>query len=73
MRGGLPPAAPRARNFTPATLNPLALAKTVGRHLGDPLLRRLYAIGALFMTVFGAVYTAIGFRLVEEPFNLRRA
>ncbi|GGK30508.1 MFS transporter [Streptomyces camponoticapitis] len=61
---------PRARNFTPATLNPRALATTVGRHLGDPLLRRLYAIGALFMTVFGAVYTAIGFRLVEEPFNL---
>lgn len=61
---------PKARNFTPGTLNPLALAKTVGAHLGDPLLRRLYAIGALFMTVFGAVYTAIGFRLVEAPFNL---
>ncbi|MFI6085937.1 MFS transporter [Streptomyces sp. NPDC051217] len=61
---------PKARNFAPATLNPLALAKTVGRHLTDPLLRRLYAIGALFMTVFGAVYTAIGFRLVQEPFNL---
>lgn len=61
---------PRARNFTPATLNPLELTRTVGRHLADPLLRRLYAIGALFMTVFGAVYTAIGFRLVAEPFNL---
>ncbi|MFD3920365.1 MFS transporter [Streptomyces sp. NPDC058595] len=61
---------PRARHFTPGTLNPRALAGTVGRHLADPLLRRLYAIGALFMTVFGAVYTAIGFRLVEAPFNL---
>ncbi|WP_405822609.1 MFS transporter [Streptomyces sp. NBC_00838] len=61
---------PRARHFTPGTLNPRALARTVGRHLADPLLRRLYAIGALFMTVFGAVYTAIGFRLVEAPFNL---
>ncbi|NEE17162.1 MFS transporter, partial [Streptomyces sp. SID7499] len=29
-----------------------------------------YAIGALFMTVFGAVYTVIGYRLVEEPFSL---
>jgi YNFM family putative membrane transporter len=31
---------------------------------------RLYAIGALFMTVFGAVYTVIGYRLVEAPFSL---
>ncbi|MFD7066390.1 MFS transporter [Streptomyces sp. NPDC059913] len=61
---------PRARNFTPGTLNPKALARTVGGHLADPLLRRLYAIGALFMTVFGAVYTVIGYRLVEAPFNL---
>jgi YNFM family putative membrane transporter len=61
---------PRARHFTPGTLNPKALAKTVGRHLADPLLRRLYAIGALFMTVFGAVYTVIGYRLVGEPFHL---
>ncbi|MFD4034298.1 MFS transporter [Streptomyces sp. NPDC058637] len=61
---------PKARNFTPGSLNPKALAKTVGTHLSDPLLRRLYAIGALFMTVFGAVYTVIGYRLVEAPFSL---
>ncbi|WP_406392627.1 MFS transporter [Streptomyces sp. NBC_00887] len=61
---------PKARNFTPGSLNPRALAKTVGVHLSDPLLRRLYAIGALFMTVFGAVYTVIGYRLVGAPFNL---
>lgn len=61
---------PRARHFTPGTLNPKALARTVGSHLANPLLRRLYAIGALFMTVFGAVYTVIGYRLVEAPFNL---
>ncbi|MEU8561314.1 MFS transporter [Streptomyces cyaneofuscatus] len=61
---------PKARNFTPGTLNPKALAKTVATHLGNPLLVRLYAIGALFMTVFGAVYTVIGFRLVDEPFSL---
>jgi YNFM family putative membrane transporter len=39
-------------------------------HLADPLLRRLYAIGALFMTVFGGVYTVIGYRLTEAPFSL---
>lgn len=61
---------PRARHFTPGTLNPRALALTVRGHLSDPLLMRLYAIGALFMTVFGAVYTVIGYRLIEEPFGL---
>ncbi|MFJ9625870.1 MFS transporter [Streptomyces sp. NPDC101181] len=61
---------PRARNFRPGSLNPKALARTVATHLGNPLLVRLYAIGALFMTVFGAVYTVIGYRLVEEPFSL---
>ncbi|MFF8830449.1 MFS transporter [Streptomyces sp. NPDC015131] len=61
---------PRARHFTPGSLDPRALARTVRTHLSDPLLLRLYAIGALFMTVFGAVYTVIGYRLVEAPFSL---
>ncbi|MBT2507288.1 MFS transporter [Streptomyces sp. ISL-98] len=61
---------PKARHFAPGSLNPRALAKTVRGHLADPLLMRLYAIGALFMTVFGAVYTVIGYRLVEAPFSL---
>ncbi|MEU6946994.1 MFS transporter [Streptomyces sp. NPDC046316] len=61
---------PKARHFTPGSLNPKALAATVRTHLADPLLMRLYAIGALFMTVFGAVYTVIGYRLVEAPFSL---
>ncbi|MFH9421305.1 MFS transporter [Streptomyces sp. NPDC017529] len=61
---------PKARHFSPRTVGPRALARTLGGHLGDPLLRRLYGIGALFMTVFGAVYTVIGYRLVDEPFNL---
>ncbi|MEV7088838.1 MFS transporter [Streptomyces sp. NPDC093085] len=61
---------PRARHFTPRSLSAKGLARTVGGHLSDPLLRRLYAIGGLFMVVFGAVYTVIGYRLVAEPFNL---
>ncbi|WP_030812198.1 MFS transporter [Streptomyces sp. NRRL S-337] len=61
---------PKARHFAPRSVGPRALARTLGSHLADPLLRRLYAIGALFMTVFGAVYTVIGYRLVAEPFNL---
>ncbi|MDK1472706.1 MFS transporter [Streptomyces sp. 549] len=62
--------APRAHNFTPAPLAPRALVRTVRGHLGDALLRRLYAIGMLFMVVFGAVYTVVGYRLVQEPFSL---
>ncbi|MER6913788.1 MFS transporter [Streptomyces sp. NPDC000594] len=61
---------PRPQHFTAGTLSPRALAATVRGHLSDPLLLRLYAIGALFMTVFGAVYTVIGYRLVAEPFGL---
>ncbi|MBZ9642502.1 MFS transporter [Streptomyces sp. PSKA30] len=61
---------PAPKHFTPGSLRPRVLAGTVRAHLADPLLRRLYAIGALFMTVFGGVYTVIGYRLTEEPFSL---
>ncbi|MGY0492179.1 MFS transporter [Streptomyces sp. WG-D5] len=61
---------PTPRNFTPGSLRPRALAATVGSHLANPLLRRLYLIGALFMMVFGGVYTVIGYRLSAAPFSL---
>lgn len=61
---------PPARNFQPGPVNPAALLRTVTGHLGNPLLRRLYAIGLLFMAVFGAVYTVLGYRLMASPFGL---
>ncbi|MFL4906608.1 MFS transporter [Streptomyces sp. MMS24-I2-30] len=61
---------PAPRHFTPGSLRPRVLLRTVRDHLADPLLCRLYAIGALFMTVFGGVYTVIGYRLSEAPFGL---
>ncbi|MEU9664929.1 MFS transporter [Streptomyces bobili] len=61
---------PAPRHFTPGSLRPAVLARTVRDHLADPLLCRLYAIGALFMTVFGGVYTVIGYRLTQAPFSL---
>jgi YNFM family putative membrane transporter len=61
---------PAPRHFRPGSLRPRVLAGTVRDHLADPLLRRLYAIGALFMTVFGGVYTVIGYRLTAAPFSL---
>ncbi|MFM9369518.1 MFS transporter [Streptomyces sp. Da 82-17] len=61
---------PRPRHFRAGSLRPRVLARTVRGHLANPLLLRLYVIGALFMTVFGAVYTVIGYRLVDAPFSL---
>ncbi|MGW2489603.1 MFS transporter [Streptomyces sp. NPDC001606] len=61
---------PAPRHFTAGSLRPRVLLGTVRDHLANPLLRRLYAIGALFMTVFGGVYTVIGYRLTEAPFGL---
>ncbi|WP_190218790.1 MFS transporter [Streptomyces griseosporeus] len=61
---------PAPRHFRAGSLRPRVLVGTVREHLGNPLLRRLYAIGALFMTVFGGVYTVIGYRLTEAPFGL---
>ncbi|MFF1396981.1 MFS transporter [Streptomyces sp. NPDC058287] len=61
---------PQPRHFSPGSLRPRVLARTVRGHLANPLLCRLYVIGALFMTVFGAVYTVIGYRLTAAPFSL---
>lgn len=61
---------PAPAHFTAGSLRPRVLLGTVRDHLSDPLLRRLYAIGALFMTVFGGVYTVIGYRLTAQPFGL---
>ncbi|OIK27098.1 MFS transporter [Streptomyces malaysiense] len=61
---------PAPRHFRAGSLRPRVLLGTVRTHLSDPLLRRLYAIGALFMTVFGGVYTVIGYRLTGAPFGL---
>ncbi|MGI5195288.1 MFS transporter [Streptomyces sp. CA-288835] len=61
---------PAPKHFRAGSLRPRVLVRTVRGHLSNPLLRRLYAIGALFMTVFGAVYTVIGYRLTDAPFSL---
>jgi YNFM family putative membrane transporter len=61
---------PKARHFTRGPGGLRASARTARGHLSHPVLRRLYVVGALFMAVFGAVYTVIGYRLVGEPFGL---
>jgi YNFM family putative membrane transporter len=64
---------PRAQCFRPGPVNPRALWRTVAGHVANPLLARLFALGLLFMTVFGAVYTVLGYRLVAAPFGLPQA
>jgi YNFM family putative membrane transporter len=61
---------PAPAHFTAGSLRPRVLLGALRDHLSNPLLRRLYAIGALFMTVFGGVYTVIGYRLTDAPFSL---
>ncbi|MGW2420099.1 MFS transporter [Streptomyces sp. NPDC001709] len=61
---------PPAANFRPAPVNPAAVARSALGHLRTPLLLRLYLLGALFMAVFGAVFTVLGYRLSAAPFGL---
>ncbi|GAA2104272.1 MFS transporter [Actinomadura alba] len=57
---------PRSRLFSRGR----AGRRTVGGHLADPGLRRLYAIALLLMAGFATVYNFLGYRLVAAPFEL---
>lgn len=64
---------PASRRFV---AQPLALRPLLGgvrAALGEPSLRALYAVAALLMGSFVAVYNYLGFRLVAAPFNLAPA
>src|SRR6185437_6788495 len=62
----LPPSA----FFTPAPLRLRDLAATLGRHLADAGLLRLYLIGFTLMGAFVTVYNYLAFRLSAAPFGL---
>lgn len=64
---------PRSRNFRPADRSPRELAGVLRTHLADPVLRRLYLLGMLFMGAFGTVYNYLGYRLLDAPFHLPEA
>lgn len=61
---------PRARNFSPSSLSARQAVGSVAVHLRDGLQLRLYSVGMLLMAAFSAIYTAIAFRLTEQPFGL---
>lgn len=61
---------PPSRNFTPAPADARRIARMTLRVLGDPVLVALYAVAAVLMGAFVAVYNAVGFRLTGPPFQL---
>ena len=61
---------PPSRNFTPSTMTGGQLVGVLRIHLADPVLRRLYLLGMVFMAAFGTVYNYLGYRLLAEPFGL---
>lgn len=65
---------PRSRNFAPRP--PRRVADHLAswrRHLADPALRLVFAIGFLAMGGFVTAYNYVGFRLSEPPFDLGQA
>jgi len=64
---------PPSRNFTPSTMTGGQLVGVLRTHLADPVLRRLYLLGMVFMAAFGTVYNYLGYRLLAEPFGLPQA
>jgi YNFM family putative membrane transporter len=66
----LPPSAhfqPRPRGSLMQAFAPL------GRHLGDPDLRRLYGMAFLLMGGFVALFNYVGFHLMAAPYGLSQA
>jgi len=64
---------PTSRNFRRgAALDLRYHAKAWSRHLAEPALRLIYAIGFLEMGAFVCLYNYAGFRLTEPPFDLNQ-
>ena len=65
---------PRSRRFVPARGLSLAhLGRAFARHLKDPTLTLLYAVGFLLMGSFVTTYNYLTYRLIAPPFDLSQA
>ncbi len=64
---------PPSRRFVPAHPGWAVMATNARRVLTDPVLIGLYALAALLMAAFVAVYNALGFRLQAPPYALSTA
>ncbi len=63
-------ALPHSRNFRPRPLVLGELARSLGRHLREPGLLQLFALGFLLLGGFVTVYNYISYRLVAPPYGL---
>lgn len=64
---------PSARHFAPEGRSIAAQVKAFGRHLGDPVQRRLSLMGFVLMGTLVAIYNFLTYRLVAPPFGLSTA
>ena len=65
---------PASRNFTPRPPRPVAAHLAAwGRHLANPALAAVFAVGFLAMGGFVTTYNYVGFRLADPPFDLGQA
>ena len=64
---------PRSTRFRPRPLIARNLLASLGGHLADRDLLRLYAIGAMLMGGFVALYNYIGYHLLGAPYELSQA
>ncbi len=61
---------PRARHVRPRALSAAHLLATYRAHLSDADMRKLIALGFLYMGAFVAIYNYLTFRLVGPPYSL---
>ncbi|MGA3007395.1 MAG: MFS transporter [Opitutaceae bacterium] len=61
---------PVSRHFHPRPLETGALLRSLGRHLREPGLQKLFAMGFVLMGCFVTVYNYIGYRVMAPPYGL---
>jgi YNFM family putative membrane transporter len=61
---------PRSAHFHPRRADPVNLLRSFADHLGDPVLRRLFAEAFLLMGGFVTIYNYLGYRLLAPPYGL---
>lgn len=66
-------ALPPSLHFHARKLETRALLQSLGRHLREPGLQRLYVMGFALMGCFVTVYNYIGYRLTAAPYHLRQS
>ena len=66
-------ALPASRHFHARRLGAGELVRSLGRHLREPGLQYLFALGFLLLGCFVTVYNYIGYRLLAAPYGLRQS